>query len=438
MTRILAAFAAAAAVCLGIAAPARAQVQVLNQWVQYAPNNQVLLRAITAGAGVCPTASIDGKSVSLTQRFVSEPNFPITMCEAAVPIKGKLAMIGGVPLKMPVANPRRVLVIGDTGCRIKGTSIQACNDPIAFPAQRIAYFVANFEPDAIIHVGDFYYREAPCPANSTVNCTGSPSGDNWASWNADWFTPWAALMSAAPVALTRGNHESCGRGQNGWYHLLDPFPYSSAATACVNGSTYDYEPPYTVKLGASTTLLMFDSSYANDSGGSNSPTIISNYNNELNAILPTLTGNVIYVTHKPTYGLIGVSSTGVVSGGDQDEQNLFSSGVPQPIKLLLSGHIHNYQAVQFTDPKYAPQLVIGNSGTLLDSDGVPTPEVGATYQASPSTTATTKNTSDLAEFGFAVLDTTPTGYNGTVYDLNGVVLANCVINLSGRQLTCNQ
>jgi hypothetical protein len=341
-----------------------------------------------------------------------------------------------VPLKMPVANPKRIVVVGDTGCRIKGTSIQACNDPVQFPAQRIAYYVANYYPDAIIHVGDYYYREAPCPAGSTINCTGSPYGDNWASWNADWFTPAATMISAAPIAQTRGNHESCGRGQDGWYHLLDPFPYSPAAVACTNGSTYDYEPPYTVKMG-NATLLMFDSSYANDTTAANSPTIIANYKNELAQILPTLSGNVIYVTHKPTYGLIGVTN-GVVSGGDNDEQNVFASGVPQPIKLLLSGHIHNYQAVQLTSSAYAPQLVVGNSGTLLDADGVPTQQMGATYQTSPSTTSTTVNTADLAEFGFAVLDTTATGYNGSIYDINGDLLAHCAITLANRQLTCTQ
>jgi hypothetical protein len=432
---LLLAATAAAALAGGHAAHA----QVLNTWVQYGVSGNVLLRSISSNTGsgsVCPTASVDGKHVGMVERFVPDSTFPILECEASVAIGGKQAIIAGVPLKMPSANPKRIVVVGDTGCRIKGTSIQACNDPIAFPTQRIAYYVANYYPDAIIHVGDYYYRESPCPAGSTINCTGSPSGDNWASWNADWFTPAATLITAAPIAHTRGNHESCGRGQQGWYHLMDPFPYSPAAVACAAGSTYDYEPPYTVKMGT-TTLLMFDSSYANDSTASNSPTIIANYKNELSQILPTLSGNVIYVTHKPTYGLIQ-DVNGVVSGGDNDEQNVFSGGVPQPIKLLLSGHIHNYQAVQLTSSAYAPQLVIGNSGTLLDSDGVPTQELGATYQTSPSTTATTVYTADLAEFGFAVLDTTATGYNGSVYDLNGDLLAHCAITLASRTLTCTQ
>ena len=431
-------FVAAGLALAAYAAPASAQV--LDQWVQYAPGDTVLLRAITSGTGggsICPTASVDGRTVHLEQRFVPDATFPILECEASVPIGGHQAMIGGVPLKMPLAHPRRIVVIGDTGCRIKGTAAQACNDPVAFPLQRIAYFVANFAPDAIVHVGDYFYRESPCPSGAGVDCTGSPYGDTWASWNADWFGPAAALIASAPIAQTRGNHESCGRGQNGWYHLLDPFPYNPAAVACSRGSSYDFEPPYAVKMGP-TTLLMFDSSFANDTTGSTSPTVISTYKSELADILPKLSGNVIYVTHKPTYGLIGVSDTGVVSGGDDDEQNVFSDGVPQPIKLLLSGHIHNYQAVQLTSKAYAPQLVVGISGTALDPDGVPTDQRHATYQASPSTTATTASTADLTDFGFAVLDATGVGYRGTIYDLNGAVLAHCAIDLDDRRLACTQ
>ena len=397
------------------------------------------LQPVTA---TCPALSVDGAPVSMTVRATPSTGFPVTECEAVVPPGHGVAVINGVSLKLPVANPRRIVVVGDTGCRLKGTSIQACNDPVQFPLATIASVVASFSPDLIVHVGDYYYRENACPAASagngaTTGCGGSPFGDNWASWNADWFTPARALMAAAPLALTRGNHESCARGAMGWFTLLDPETYAPAAVSCTAGSAYDFTPPYIIKAGQ-VSLLMFDSSFANDS--TVTPTNVSNYQTELNAILPQLTQNTIFVTHKPAYGLISAAAAAsgatTVAGGDVDEQALFGSGVPQPIKLLLSGHIHNYQAVKVNNPAYAPQLVIGNSGTLLDPLYVPGNQAGNAYALSASTSATVVGTADVAEFGFAVLDVVPGGFTANLYDLSGLPHGRCVIQLALRNLAC--
>ena len=43
---------------------------------------------------------------------------------------------------MPVAKPKRILLIGDTGCRIKGKQVQACNDAELWPFQVGASIVA--------------------------------------------------------------------------------------------------------------------------------------------------------------------------------------------------------------------------------------------------------------------------------------------------------
>ena len=81
-------------------------------------------------------------------------------------------------LPVPVANPQRILVVGDTGCRIKGASLQACNDPMQWPFLAVSQAAAGLKPDLIIHVGDYLYRESPCPAGN-AGCAGSPWGDNW-------------------------------------------------------------------------------------------------------------------------------------------------------------------------------------------------------------------------------------------------------------------
>ncbi len=91
-------------------------------------------------------------------------------------------------LPVPAADPSRVLVLGDTGCRIKGTTTQACNDPAQWPFPALAEAAARLKPDLVIHVGDYLYRENACPVTD-AGCAGTPFGDNWPTWAADFFTP---------------------------------------------------------------------------------------------------------------------------------------------------------------------------------------------------------------------------------------------------------
>lgn len=154
------------------------------------------------------------------------------MCESApVPAFGHVAAdVGGVALKMPTAHPRRILVVGDTGCRVTGavSGTQDCNDPQQFPLEFLSNYAATFKPDLVVHVGDFFYREQPCPTGF-AGCEGNPAFDNWDSWNADWFGPARNLIAAAPLALSRRNHESCNRGARGWFRLLGVSPYDQDA-----------------------------------------------------------------------------------------------------------------------------------------------------------------------------------------------------------------
>jgi hypothetical protein len=88
-------------------------------------------------------------------------------------------------------------VIGDTGCRIKvpasgaGDPIQDCASPTDWPWPRIASAAARTQPDLVIHLGDYHYREY---CDNPVLCAplrdkGVPIGYDWAGWNADFFVP---------------------------------------------------------------------------------------------------------------------------------------------------------------------------------------------------------------------------------------------------------
>ena len=147
-------------------------------------------------------------------------------------------------------------MIGDTGCRLKGDLTQDCNDVRRWPFPLVAERAAARHPDLVIHVGDYYYRESPCPKNN-AGCAGSPHGDQWTSWNADLFSPVAPLLKAAPWIFVRGNHEQCGRGADGWFRFIDAAPMPQQCEQSITA------PPFTVRIDG-LTLNVMDSADTDD------------------------------------------------------------------------------------------------------------------------------------------------------------------------------
>src|SRR5258707_7353248 len=158
--RISLAMAANFAVAVLLWLPA-AQARVLAQWVQLGPDGASSVRAITDDA--CPQVIFDGIPTLMTVRAepghsienVKPAAFPVRSCEVAVPQGAVAATLDGrvVPLARP--NPQRILVFGDTGCRLDRNTIQDCNDPAVWPFPKIAAAAAIARPDLGIHGGDY-------------------------------------------------------------------------------------------------------------------------------------------------------------------------------------------------------------------------------------------------------------------------------------------
>jgi hypothetical protein len=210
------------------AAHHRANAQTLFQWVQVGPEGTSVVRAITADA--CPNVVFDGREIAtkarseINQKFdgADPAFFPVRVCEVRVPAGAIAGTLEGKALPIARPNPRRIVVVGDTGCRVKvGDPIQACNDSKSWPFSRIAAAAAAARPDLVIHVGDYAYRESPCPAGEEAKCAGSPEPFGWEAWKADFFKPAKPLLEAAPWIMVRGNHELCERAGNGWFRFLD-------------------------------------------------------------------------------------------------------------------------------------------------------------------------------------------------------------------------
>lgn len=194
-------------------------------WVQVHPDSEgadglLLARAVVERGGECPGIAVGTKKLPMTPRtFPGDPDFPRTVCEASYP--GEMtAAIGDITLPSRPSNPDRIVVMGDTGCRITHYSTQECNDNEKWPFARIAESAAKLKPQLIIHVGDYHYREKACA--DRAGCTNSPHGDNWATWKAEFFDPAGELLTAAPWIMLRGNHENCLRAGMGWQLLLHP------------------------------------------------------------------------------------------------------------------------------------------------------------------------------------------------------------------------
>ena len=235
-------------------------------------------RLLTTDAD-CPYIRFDDVSVQMDLRAApgtvplrptsgapndSKPaDFPIRTCEKPIPANTKRAMIGNISLPLPAAEVKRIVVIGDTGCRLKKSedSYQACNDSNQFPFAKVAATAARWKPDLVVHVGDFHYRENPCPSGNP-GCAGSPWGYGWDAWQAELFEPGASLLKAAPWVMVRGNHESCARAGQGWWRMVDPRPLLPGRDCndAANDDIGDYSDPYAVPLGGDAQLIVLDTS----------------------------------------------------------------------------------------------------------------------------------------------------------------------------------
>ncbi len=398
-------------------APLRAQNDAPIAFTLLGPDG-VVARVITPDAQ-CPEITLDGNRRAMQVRAAPDEKFPVTVCDAAIPASVQDARVGAQKLKLPQAKPERIVVIGDTGCRLKGGSMQACNDPAQWPFAQIADRAAQENPALVIHVGDYHYREAPCDAN-LANCAGSPYGDNWAAWNADFFTPGQKLIRAAPWAVVRGNHENCARAGSGYFRLLDPRPLP---TTCP-----DYTEPYAIAY-MEPQLLVMDNSIANDY--EIEPAQVDAFRAQFEKINADAARAPSWLLlHDPLYAF---GSAGVKDSQEQlfqDQlalQQASNNTFPATLQTFVSGHLHVFETVSFGNGR-PPQLLVGNSGTRLDAP-MQTPLQGLT-----SAGMTIQEGVNLAQFGYAALFRSGDHWAIGVRDVQGNDLTKCL--LGDGKLTC--
>jgi len=336
-------------------------------------------------------------------------------CEFTLPGGAKSARVNAQVLPVPQPNPSRIVVIGDTGCRIKGDRLQACNEADKWPFARVADAAAAQRPSLLIHVGDYLYREDPCPASAAAQCGGTPSGDNWAAWDVDFFKPAAKLLAAVPWVFSRGNHENCQRSWRGWFYYLDPHDWAG-------GACQETPPPYTVQLGK-FQLIAFDSSAVSEAQVQ--PEQRNAYAAELASVHAA---NAWLVDHHPFFAIRPDDSNGAPPMVQTlTLQEAWDRAAPKGIDMILSGHTHLFEALSYGSERPV-QIVAGDGGTSL---GGALPEKVNGLEVHGMMVAASEN---QVQFGYVLLTRAGAGWKLVLKTPVNQSVASCQIH--GRQASC--
>jgi hypothetical protein len=403
-------------------APPAVQARIFSQWVQLGPNGTSSVRAITDEA--CPQVIFDGTPTPMSVR--AEPGqkidnvkpgvFAVRSCEVAVPPGAVAATLDGKVLPLARPNPQRILVFGDTGCRLDRNTLQDCNDPAAWPFPKIVAAAAAARPDLVIHVGDYHYREVPCPAEHS-GCALSPWGYGFDAWYADFFEPAGALFAAAPWIMARGNHEDCARAGEGWVRFLDRL--------AANPICRDLTGIFVARLG-DFGVVVVDGARAEDPKGDMS-VLADLLRGQFKEVVTEVPGEAWFVTHRPLNAMRAASDRPANEVENAVQELAFGSIMPAGVRMTVAGHIHFFQAVDFGGAR-PPQLLVGTGGDRL-SIVPPLSIVGSDINGLKVVNSVTHS-----GFAYMVWDRTGNLWIGTLFDVDGKPLIHC--RLLDRSLAC--
>ncbi|HKF19937.1 MAG TPA: metallophosphoesterase [Candidatus Angelobacter sp.] len=485
---VILAFAVATTAQMAVGANRAAQVSTpssLTAWVELGADGEIIARVITTDLD-CPFIKVDhsrhqmllrAAPETVPQRPTTSPpseskpsEFPVTTCEYSIPRGTRVAAVivrhqedndgakerergdgedregHSVLLPLPKRNPHRIVILGDTGCRLKiGDPFQACFDPVEWPLQTIARTAAEFHPDLVLHVGDYHYRENKCPPD-IGGCQGSPWGYGWDVWQADLFQPAEKLLAAAPWIMVRGNHEECARAGQGWYRFLDTRPYEPARTC--NDPKFDdianFNDPYAVPIGKDAQVIVFDSSKVAKTKLKPTDPAFTKYKDELNKVEALVMAKPdvlsIWTNHHPLLAFSPLPGNAVTGGNPALLSVMFATYgkryYPPGISLVFNGHTHILEALSFSTDHPAT-LMSGNGGDNLDLN-LPDPFPANAHPDSDFANAVdVEQIAHTSTFGFAVADRGPAGtWKLRAFTRDGHLLTKCTF--AGSKMSCSK
>lgn len=428
----------------------------LFSFVVLGEQGAAVARVLTS-AVACPGLTIDDRVIPMTLRAAAntaaprlpgavQATFPIRTCEAALPAGARSATVAGRMLPLPKPQVRRIVVLGDTGCRMaaSGNNFQDCNNADAFPFATVAAAAAAWKPDLVVHVGDYHYRENRCP-EGRKGCAASPWGYGWDTWRADLFHPGRSLLEAAPWVAARGNHELCRRAGQGYWRFIDPralLPGRDCNDAAQDDQG-NHSDPYAVPLGGGAQLIVFDSantSYGGLKAGDPRRARYADTWRKMEALSQAAEYN-IGVDHHAVLGVLARAGTdGAIRLVPSDQGLLDAFGAVSPallpprINAMLSGHAHLWQQVSFTTD-HPSQFIAGLSGSATDP--VPLPASIAPGTEVQPGAQIAHFSSWVGGFGFMTMERGD-GFvwDVKVWDRNGRLRNSC--SLDGKKSRCER
>ena len=442
----------ACAVLLATLCPGDGYAKTPVAWVELVgPGGQASIRVIVDKDAGCPTLMADGEPLAMRVRAEPGPllregkppppaDFPVRVCEVPAP-PGKRVQLDGQPLPMPPADIRRIVVFGDTGCRIKEQKKpQNCAKPGKWPYARVAEHAAQARPDLVIHVGDYLYREK-CDVEA---CAGEAVGYGWKGWDTDFFTPSAKLFAAAPWIMVRGNHESCSRAAEGWFRFLY---HGQPGSACA-----DTSPFFVAGLGSQSFVVMDSSAVAgaeaaamaaaddddddddaDDAASESVDELMAKIRTGYEAIARSIPSHAWLLTHSPFYGVRLDKRTEQNRIDNTIEVDALGGGLSPNIQMIVSGHIHMFEALSFArndsqaNAQWPPQLIVGTGGDKLAKEPQ-APDRLFDRQIAHALI--------LRNFAYMILDREGANWKGSLFDQDGALLAKC--ELADRDLACRK
>jgi hypothetical protein len=400
--------------CLAVLAAPRPARGEAWAWLQYGADG-LEVRSITDATG-CPAAEVDGVTGLMQPRASADHSFPITVCTLPL-APGAHAVKVGEHLLRAGGSLERILVIGDTGCRILGPFAQACDDPQQWPFRRIAAVAAATHPDLVIHVGDYHYRESACPT-PYAGCAGSPYGDTWEVWRADFFDPAAPLLASAPWIFVRGNHEECHRGGKGFSRALDGYPFD-VQTGCDGPGE-----PYAVPLPG-LNLVVMDVAEAREERAP--AALVARYRAHYAKLAALARAPTWVLQHRPIWS-VGGAVGGRLVGDNKTLAAAAVGQIPDTVSLFVSGHHHIFQVLSYA-ADLPVQVVSGHGGDFLNTGSLHDPTGWIINGIAVKGGVTLMGT-----FGFSLIERRAEGWEVIARDAQGVALESCL--LAGRTASC--
>jgi hypothetical protein len=413
---------------------------------------QFVVRAITRSTR-CPAVVWDAKTTQTmdiraqaatvpvrsdaAQSDAKPSVFPVLTCELAWKSGARAATVAGRNVAAPRAELRKIVLVADTGCRMKGSekAFQDCNDKQQWPWAEVAASAARLKPDLVVHLGDIHYRESPCPGGNN-GCADAVWGYGWDAWQADFFHPADPLLAAAPWLFVRGNHESCARAGQGWFRFIDSQAWAEkrSCNQVQNDAEGDFSEPYSVAITPIAQFVVFDSSKTAGKPYDLADAAFQKYAQQLRTVsqLADKGGETFFLSHHPLLAAVTDKlARQFKPGGNMGLQSVFESQFPERlfpngVSVAMHGHVHLFEAISFAS-QHPVSLVLGNSGSMNEGMAPETLAPGDWIYKG----AVADDYASRSDFGFASLDRVD-GKSGeqwllTEYTPAGVPLIECSI-----------